>query len=274
MQQWDRRTGGTSVSMPVFFSKWVSVLFFMSLGAALWGGPMEPVAEKTSPFSLSDYFEFVPDSRPRDDALLKQHLRQYQTDSENPVLLLNIGIDYLNLASTSRWYYLDRALIYLEKANQLLPNDPLILMYQGRTIGAQALNQRPSLLKRLKWAKQGYKLMDQAVDLKPNCFFLRLLRGEAEILAHPILRRSTKMREDGAFVQHFLLGKVFQRQPDYLKGRMHLFLGDYCKKIRISESVTVSHWNNAMRLARNTPLSDQARARMNGTHVSLGFEGE
>ncbi len=274
MQQWDRRTSGESPCWVGAVHRWTCSLLLFTWAGVVLAGPLEPHIQKTRPLSLSENFEFVPDTRPRDDAQLRHHLRQYQTDSENPELLLNIGIDYLNLANTSRWHYLDQAIVYLEKANELLPKDPVIMMYLGRTIGAQALNEQPSLLKRLKWAKMGYKLMDQAVDLKPECYFLRLLRGEAEVLAHPILRRGTKMREDAAFVQRFLTQNEFEQLPDYVKGRVHLFLGDYFKKIRSAESKTVSHWNNAIRLAQNTPLSEEAKARVDGTYISLGFEGE
>ena len=124
---------------------------------------------------------------------------------------------------------------------------------------------------RLKWAREGFKYMDRAVSLQNDDFYLRLLRGEAQLYAHPILRRGTRLDADAAAIRKFVADSRFNQLPAYHKARIHLFLGNYLEKKKQAQKEIHDHWQATITLAQNTPLGEEARARMEGTYVHLGF---
>ncbi len=217
---------------------------------------------------------FLLDREPRTFDLLHEQLRIRSQAPDSPELNLNLGVTYLNLADETRWEYLDQAIAYISKARSAQPKDPLVIMYLGRTMGARALNVKPSNLKRLSWAREGFKYMDQAVSLDSDCFYLRLLRGEAQLLAHPILRRGTRLDEDAKFVETFTHDTAYASLPNYQKARIQLFLGNYKEKRKKDSNQVQAHWRNAMTLAHGSPIGNEAKARMLGGFQSLGYDGE
>ena len=83
-------------------------------------------------------FTYELDDRPRSEEQLKEHLRAYRKDPTNLLLQMQIGLDYLYLADPSRWGFLEQAYTFFEKVKIDKGEDPLVLMYLGRSIGARA----------------------------------------------------------------------------------------------------------------------------------------
>jgi len=217
---------------------------------------------------------FLLDREPRSSDLLKEQLRLQRQSQDSPELNLNLGVTFLSLADSTRWNYLDQAIVYLSKARSAQPEDPLVLMYLGRTMGARALNVEPSSWTRLSWAREGFKFMDKALAMDSQCFFLRLLRGESQLLAHPILRRGSRLDEDAAFMEAFTTQAPYMTLPDYQKARIQLFLGNYKDKRKKDPKITRAHWLSVVDLASSSPFATEALARMKGNFQSLGYDGE
>ena len=219
----------------------------------------------------SQQFVFPIDPSPRTESMLQEHIQGALENPENIQLLWELGMDYLELASPARWEYLDQASGFFQRLAQRLPDHPFVKMYMGRCLGAQALNMAPPVYKRLKWAKAGFKYMDQAVALDPDCAFLRLLRGEAALMAHPFLMRGSKLDEDAAFVTRLVSTSAFDRLPEYQKARVHLFLGDYLNKKKQAPEEIHQHWSKAIEYAHDTAIASSARQRLEGKFTSLGY---
>jgi len=212
------------------------------------------------------------DVQPRTDQLLRDHLKAFRHNPSDDALKFEIGLDYMYLADASRWGFLEQACTFLEQVKAHYGEDPLVLMYLGRSIGARALDPEPQTIKRLKWAREGFKYMDRAVSLDDDDYYLRLLRGEAQLYAHPILRRGSRLDADAQVVKKFAGSSQFEALPDYQKARIHLFLGNYLQKKKKADDEVHDHWQATITLAQNTPLGKEARARLEGTYVHLGYD--
>ena len=218
--------------------------------------------------------EFHKTSQHTSKELLQQQLREYGDNITDPNANMSIGVSFMSLADTTNWDFLDRALTHFDKAAKTNGQDPLLLMFRGRAIGAKALNTDVSTLKRLGWAREGFKLMDKAAAKDPGCFLLRLMRGEAQLMAHPILRRGVRLDEDASWLERFSHGQSYEGLPDFQKSRIELFLGNYSEKRKKDIGTVQDHWKRAISLAGISPWADEARARLNGTYRNLGYDGE
>lgn len=210
-----------------------------------------------------------PEHGQRLDQDLHNRLRAYRANPEDPNLWLQIARDYLDLATLDTWHYLDQAESFLKKVNQHAPKIPLVVMLLGRVEGARALDIKPSALTRLKWARKGFKYMDEAVRLAPSDQYLRLLRGEAQLLAHPVLRRGTTLLEDAATIE---AGLEDFADNAYQSARAHLFLGSFYHKQKKSDEAR-KHWRRAVELAMDTKVAQEAQGRLKGPFSSVGYEG-
>ncbi len=211
-----------------------------------------------------------PDSQPRTEALMREHLKSQHKQPNDPALWMELGRDYLELATLQSLNYLDHAAEYFDKVLARYPRAAGALMLRGRVQGARALDQKPSSLTRLRWARQGFKLMDEAVSLDPKNAYLRLLRGEASLMAHPILTRGSSLDEDAKRVDEYLRQGA-AGLADFAKARLHLFLGNYYQ--RRSQAVKArEHWQTAIGLAAETQLAKEASQRISGSFRGLGYE--
>lgn len=212
-----------------------------------------------------------PGLAPRDEQTLKSHLRAYRANPEEPQIWLEVGQDYLSLANESKWHYLDQAASFFDRVIERFPKMPLALMLRGRVQGAKALDMKPSTLTRLKWARQGFKQMDAAVKLDTKDAYLRLLRAEAGLLAHPILRRGPLLEQDAKVIIAHLKSETFKQATPWLQARVHLFLGNYLQRQKKASEAT-SHWQKVVDLAPGTKEGKEATRRLAGTFKSLGYE--
>ena len=213
----------------------------------------------------------MPYEGPRDEQTLKDHLRQYRETPNDPHIWLEVGLDYLHLANGGKWAYLDQAATYLDMLVARYPKTPLALMLRGRVQGARALDSSPSTLTRLKWARQGFKQMDEAVKLDPADVYLRLLRGEAGLMAHPVLRRGDALEDDAARVAQFLKSSSFAQSAAWLQARVHLFLGNVAQRDKNAADAR-RHWELVRSLAADTALAEEAAHRLAGTFRTYGYE--
>lgn len=233
-------------------------------------GHLEAGANVASPDQVLCQFDAVPPS----PDLLEEQLRLLASNPRNPKLHLAVGLAYLNRADTNHWEYLESAKEHLTAARDAYPKDPFILMYLGRATGAQALNLKPSIYTRLKAARSGFRLMDMAIKLHPDCVFLSLLRGEAELMAHPVLRRGERLRQDAETIANFIGSEEFSKLSEYQQARMHLFLGCFYEKTKASQAEIESQWRLAWNKAEGTDLGNEAKARLKGGWENIGYTEE
>jgi len=227
-----------------------------------------------APIDRAHHLQHDLDEAPRTESTLQARLAAIDETPADCGLMFQLALDFLSLVDTDHWHYLDNARDYLEKVLTDHPEDPLVTMYLGRAIGAKALNLGPSTLKRLQWAREGFRLMDEAVRRAPDDIYLRLLRAESQLLAHPILRRKRTLDKDAEALNGFLTSPALRDQPALFQARLHLFLGDYLGKKKKSEAAARTHWASAVQLASGTSIAGEARARMDGTWQNPGYEGE
>lgn len=214
------------------------------------------------------------DGAPSDEQFLKESMNRLKEDPKNISYHLVVAIAYLKQADPTKWDYLDKAKKHLKKAKAKFPNDPYILMYLGRATGAQALNLKPSVFTRLKLAREGFRLMDRAVKQKPDCMWLRLLRGEAQLMAHPILRRKERLRKDAAHIEKFTQAKEFKLLSPYQQAKLHLFMGCYLEKTKAEKSKYQTEWKLAAEKGGVTAIGKEAKARLGGQWQDIGYSGE
>ena len=220
--------------------------------------------------SQVDRPSFSLDRKQRTLSLLKQHQAKLNQDPLNLKLRFEVSLDYLALGAPGRWDFFEKACVNLQEINKILPKNPLILIHLGRAFGARALNMEPSVWQRLRWAKTGFQFMDDAIKIDSDCFYLRLLRGEAQLLAHPILRRSSQLIEDFRYVSSFMKAPEFEILPNYQKARIYLFVGVCLKKNR--RKTFSEHWQQVLHLAPNSHYAKEAEMRLKGSFQSLGYE--
>lgn len=205
---------------------------------------------------------------------LQEHIKRAAESPLDTHLQLEVGMDYIALAGRDQWHFLSQAKRYFEKAYANNNRDPIVLMYLGRAEAAQALNVETNVYKRLKAARAGFQLMDRAVTLDSECVYLRLLRAESQLLAHPILRRTARLQEDSGKVKAFMEQPDFLLLNDYLKAKFHLFMGNYLEKTQSKAGSHQKHWQTVATLAPDTDLAKEANARLLGHWVSLGYTEE
>ena len=224
--------------------------------------------------SVSQGIAFELDHAPRTLETLYQQMRLFRADEKNADIQFQIGVTYLTIADPQHWEYVDQAITFFEEVHKIFPNDPLVMMYLGQATGARALNVEPSVFKRLRWVKDAYKYMDEAVRLEPDCFFLRLLRGESQILAHPVLRRGARLDEDAHFLSKFADSEQYRSLPPYQKARLQLFLGNYLEKRQKPKEQIHGHWQETIALASGTPYAKEAQERLQGAFKTIGYNEE
>lgn len=235
----------------------LGLMMWTVTGLSLWaGGPVG--------------VQLNPDAQPRTDARLREHLKSHRQQPEDPALWMELGRDYLELATMQSLHYLDHAAEYFDKVLARYPRSAGALMMRGRVQGARALDQKPSSLTRLRWARHGFKLMDEAVSLEPKNAYLRMLRGEASLMAHPILSRGKSLEEDAARVED-ALRQGAAGLADFAKARLNLFVGNYYQR-RGQLAKAREHWQTAIGLAAETQLAKEASQRLNGSFRGLGYE--
>ena len=202
---------------------------------------------------------------------LEDALNPYALDSQDPQVNFAIGKVYLAFSENGQWANLEKAVSHLKKAHKAFPKDPVITMYLGRAIGARALQVGPGLLTRLQWAREGFRYMDKALAAEKDCFLLRLYRGEAQLMAHPILRRQGRLQKDAAFMESFLESAEYATLSKELKARIQLFMGNYLSRKKSQQARGRGCWQKAISLAANSSFAQEAMARLDGTFENLGY---
>lgn len=261
-----------------------TIAFFLAcaLGMASVRGASEPFALGCLDHSLKTGNQQVEpdrvllrlDSDPQLLNSLEEEKRRYALDPDNPERHITLGFAYLKKADTTNWELLDQAKKHFAKVRKIYPKNSVVLMYLGRVTGAQALNMKPSTFTRLRLAREGFKLMDKAVNIAPDCVWLRLLRGEAQLMAHPILRRKERLKKDANKIMAFMADKQFDSLSPYQQAKLHLFLGCYYEKVKKDRKVILTQWQLAIEKGVGTVVAKEAQARLKGSWQSVGYSGE
>ena len=205
--------------------------------------------------------------------ILANLLRDYEQGKKDTAQRFDIGRSYLELADTDHWEYLDKALEYLSQVGRVFPKDPVVMMLKGRAVGAKALKASANTLRRLGWARDGFKMMDKAVQLEKDCYYLRLLRAEAALMAHPVLRRAGRLQEDVKYLESFAKKAEFEVLPAHVKSRIALFMGNHARHLKHADKAR-DHWHHAIKLDATSPYATEARQRLDGTFRDLGYTEE
>lgn len=214
------------------------------------------------------------DKAPRSQAHLEADLAHLALNPSDLKAIVEVGLSYFCVSESRDFDLLEQACTHLAQALDKTPQDAELLMHLGLATGARALDMKPSVLKRLKFAREGFRLMDKAVDLAPDCPYLRLLRGGAQLMAHPILRRGEALKKDAAAVTAFMASPAFQQLPEYQRARYHLFAGSFLDRERDSRDLAKEQWRLAADLGGESSIAGEAKARLLGTFNSLGYTGE
>ncbi|CAM2067702.1 hypothetical protein SCOR_20130 [Sulfidibacter corallicola] len=233
-----------------------------------------PQSEYLQPSLEQEKLLFTLDISQRTLGKLSQDLETLRQTPHNAALNVEVGLDYLTIANSENFTFLARAVEHFEIARLEHPSEATLLMYLGLATGSQALDMAPSVMKRLKLARQGFKYMDQAVAKAPNCVYLRMLRGTAQLLAHPVLRRAAALKEDADRVKAFMGSPEFERLPDFQKAKYHLFLGSFLGRDKKEDGEARQHWEQALLLAKESHVGREAASRLAGSHESVGYSGD
>jgi hypothetical protein len=87
-----------------------------------------------------------------------------------------------------------------------------------------------------------------------------------------MFRRGKSIDQDATMLQAFVETPDFDRLPNYLKAKIHLFLGSYSTK-RGEVREARHHWTTAVSLGGSTDVALEARARLQGVWREIGYEG-
>jgi hypothetical protein len=212
------------------------------------------------------------DAQPYSASMLESMQAALDRQPENPELQLSVGFGLLSQALVSDIKNFSKAAQHFQKAAERFPNDPVLMIYWGLATGAQALDMEPSILSRIKWAREGFKKMDQAVKLDPDNYLFRLFRGDAELKAHPVFRRGDLMESDARFLEDFMRKPAFETLLPHQKARLHLFMANYLAKKKQPKEKINAELAMAVQLGRGTSVAAEAQARLEGRWADLGFE--
>lgn len=168
-----------------------------------------------------------------------------------------LGTVFQVLSPPDNWAFLDQAIIHLERALELMPGDPQTLMYLGQATAAKAQNPKVMLLAKLQLARKGFKLMDASVEGASRNLSLRILRGNASMLAPPILRRADPLKADHAFITR---ATEQADTPAHLKVLGLIFLGDHAHRILKDGEKAATWYRRALDF--ETGYTDIARSRL------------
>ncbi len=228
---------------------------------ALWGltdcAKRKPVeAEAAVPAPRADY---ILPATPPDEAGLAQARAAADQAPDRADLQWRAGLLYQRLSPPDRWDYLDRAARYLERAVALDSRNPAFLMFLGLAKAGMAKNPKANLFEKLSLARNGFRRMDQAIELAGDNFSLRLLRAKAQLLAPPILGRGKLLAEDRAFVLSSLAA-----QPKFVQAAAWLFLGDWEDRAAGNRERARELWAKARELGAGAVYGEQAAGRLEG----------
>ncbi|CAM2007035.1 hypothetical protein [Acanthopleuribacter pedis] len=234
--------------------------------------------------SITDYFRVIEgqqpqaliqlDVAPRSEHHLEADLRHLHYNPADVKATVEVGLSYFSVSESRNFDFLARACGFLGEALAKSPGDAELTMHLGLATGARALDMKPTVFKRLKFAREGFRLMDKAVALAPDCPNLRLLRGGAQLMAHPILRRGETLKQDAGAVLAFMKSPSFERLPDYQRARYHLFAGSYSDRGQAGRTEAEAQWRLAADLGGDSAIAQEAQARLLGTFHSMGYTGD
>lgn len=243
-----------------------AILTLLVLG--LVGSPLDLQAKESA-----DGFRLTWDAAPRTQQDIAEREAKLQQNPADVRLQMEVIRDNLEIMRADTWDRLDKGVSFLEDLAERFPKKADILMLYGQVLGARALDQNPSSLTRLRWARNAFKAMDQAVELDEDNQLLRLLRAEAALMAHPILRRQKTLEKDVTFLFSFFASKDFQTLTPFQQARLHLFMGTWHSRKEQTHDAR-SHWQQAQQLAEaSSTIAKEATARLSGTYNGLGFDG-
>jgi len=148
--------------------------------------------------------------------------------------LISAGTDEFRrlLTEGEEWYRkgingdeqaVDKAIERLESALELNPGHPLAMVFLGSCYTLVARDKKNPLAK-LKWAKRGLELIDQAVEQDPADGRIRLERFMNNLNLPGILKREAFVRSD----LEFLTDRIDRSPvPDDHRQNFYVVAGDY-----------------------------------------------
>ncbi len=212
-----------------------------------WDGPFELPLHQPGPEDL--------------DALLER----LAAEPASMALRREAGILYQILSPPDRWDYLDQAIMHLTWVQERHASDPAALMFLGLAKAAKGKDPTVNPLAKLASAREGFRLMDQALALAPESFSLRLLRAKAQLLAPGILGRKQSLAEDYAWLSARLEPDPKPGLARHLAARGYIFLGDYQHRKAKDEAGARALWQRARDLGKGGYAEKVAISRLAGS---------
>ena len=231
------------------------MLFLVACLLMLWCTP--PPRKAVEVIDTRTGLHFPP--LPPNEALLADLKAQMAADPENPELWKETGTIYQVLSQPAKWAYMDEAVTLLEKAQPVFPEDAQVLAYLGLAIASRAQNPEVGLLDKFSAARQGFRLIDQAVTIDGENFALRLLRAKMGVKTPAILGRGALLDQDLQWIERYIQSGTAPDQ-DLVLG--YALLGDYQLFKKGDKESAHKYWLEAAEI--DSPYNFIAVMRLNG----------
>jgi tetratricopeptide (TPR) repeat protein len=200
-----------------------------------------------------------PESRPRDEAWLRDDLACLRRQPRDAALLREVGISYATLALPDRPERLGRAEQHLRRALTLRPGDALARAWLGSTLSQQAEDAATGSIDRTR-AAEGLALMDEAIAQDGADPRLRVLRGEAHLRIPEPISSPARLAEDVAAVESAMAGGPL---PLPTRAACELLLGRYAQRQGDAEAAS-QRFERVIALAPGTRFESAARQLLAG----------
>jgi len=200
-------------------------------------------------------------STPRDEAWLKEDLARLAQNPKDPFLMREAAISLNVVGAPDNWPYLQKSRALLEEANKLEPNNPHILMFLGSTIAMLARHPDVGLFDKKSMVTSAFEYMDKAIELEPDSYRLRLMRGTANLGAPSFFGRSKELEADVALIRKTLELAPPADYPGHMKAAGYLLLGSYHEK-KGELNRAQAYWSKAIQHGKGTRYETQARKRL------------
>lgn len=229
---------------------WIGVLAFLVAGCA----PGGRVGERLSPEQLGRLTAMT------NQVAIRKHLKTLSAADGSYTNQAARVVLYHNLALSDRDKALTRAMLDKTAAiHKRYPNDPLVTAFHGSLMTLMGRDERESV-KRMRYVREGLKLLDKAVSLAPRDPALRLMRARNNYALPSFFGRLQQVIGDLVWLTtRYQAGKL--RFPKTNMGRLYFQLGE-CQRRSGNMQAARRAWQRALELAPQAPWARQARLRV------------
>ena len=163
----------------------------------------------------------------REKAFLQNIIQQ--TERENGTALSDLekvkmlGIAYHNLAILKEKGASEKAVIYLNKALVLAPDDIEVQAYLGSALTMSARDSWNVFIK-VGRVKEGMAMMNEAVSKEPESVVIRMVRANNSLNLPDFFRQKEVAKEDFRYLEKLIMESRVDMPPD-IKGEIFYKLG-------------------------------------------------